>query len=287
MTTPFHIQNAENTSPLSDRQVGVLGEKWCNRWKTAICLLAKSPSEIWLGFLESFREYDIFVVIDDNTENYSEKYAGLYTNIKFIQIDNAICFAAGYTNCNTAVGFPEVIAWDKAMYLFCERELEYENVWFIEDDAFLNDEKTLLKIDGNSANINADLLTAFHEINATGDVWSGWNHWVNVVHRIDPPWAHSMVCACRIGRRLLDEIVAYKKIHGHLFFIEAMFNTIAQQCGLSIQNPIELSTIHWNTNWGIDEIDCNKLYHPMKCIADHHYIRESSQSAGRCFVPPS
>lgn len=52
--------------------------------------------------------------------------------------------------------------------------------------------------------------------------------------------------------------------------------------------PSQLSSIHWNTEWNIKEINKTQLYHPMKRIIDHSYIRESSsQSVGRCLVPPS
>ena len=239
----------------------------------ALCLLTKIPNQIWLNFLETFSNYDIYVVIDDNSTDYVKKYGGLYKNIKIIQIENEICKDNGYTNCNSAVGFPDIIAWDKALYLFCELETRYCQVWFIEDDVFLDNEDVLIRIDRHCQHSCADLLTSFHELNLDGNIWSGWNHWVNVVDRIAPPWAHSMVCACRISKSLLEKIREYKQSRGHLFFIEAMFNTIADQSGLNIQNPGELTTIHWNTTWNIHAIDKRFLYHPIKCIDDHLYIR--------------
>lgn len=239
----------------------------------ALCLLTKNPNKIWLDFLETFSQYAIYVVIDDNSVDYVKQYDEIYNNIKFIQIDNDLCRKHGYTNCNSAVGFPDIIAWDKAMYLFCEFETRYDQVWFIEDDVFLHKEDVLVRIDRDCQHSCADLLTSFHELNLDGNIWSGWNHWVNVVDRIPPPWAHSMVCACRVSKILLKKIKDYKQSRGHLFFIEAMFNTIAHQSGLNIQNPGELTTIHWNTNWDIQAIDKRLLYHPIKCIEDHLYIR--------------
>lgn len=239
----------------------------------ALCLLCKIPNEEWFVFLNDFINYDVFVIIDDNSKKYNDYYSEIYKNITIIQIDNRVCYDKCYTNCNTAVEFPEVIAWDKSMYYFNEINTLYEYVWLLEDDVFLYDEKVLISIDEKHR--QADLLTAFHEINETGEMYS-WSHWVNVIHRIELPWAHSMVCAMRVSKQLLKEIVNYKIKHGHLFFIESMFNTISHQNNLLIENPVELSTIHWNTCWNRDDIDIKKLYHPMKNMNDHIYIRNKN-----------
>ena len=240
---------------------------------SALCLLCKIPNEEWFAFLNNFTNYDVFVIIDDNSKTYADYYGETYKNINIIQIDNQECYNKCYTNCNTAVEFPEVIAWDKSMYFFNEINTLYEYVWLLEDDVFLYDEHALVSID--EKHHCADLLTAFHEINETGEMYS-WSHWVNVIHRIELPWAHSMVCAMRVSKQLLKEIVNYKNKHGHLFFIESMFNTIAHQKNLLIENPVELSTIHWNTSWNRDDIDIKKLYHPFKNIDDHIYIRNKN-----------
>jgi hypothetical protein len=239
--------------------------------KKAICLLTKSPNEIWLEFLNRFSNYDIFLIIDDNSQTYNTTYE----NIRLIQIENENCYKNEYTNCISAVEFPEVTAWDKALYLMNEIEMQYEHVWFIEDDVFLFDESALLNID--AAYESSDLLSAFHHINRETDTnsWNNWwNHWVNIVHKLELPWAHSMVCACRLSRTMLDEVVKYKNKKGALCFIEAMFNTIALHKGLIVDNPPELSTIHWRANWDINEINPTNLYHPMKNISEHKIIRD-------------
>lgn len=251
--------------------------------KRAICLLTRFVDNAWLDFLKGFVLYDIFVCVDDNSEDCQNKYGAEYSNITFIQIQNEVCREHGYTNCNSCVGFPEIISWDKAIYYFSERETSYDQVWMIEEDVFFMNENVLKTIELDFP--NSDLLTSFHSINPTGEMES-WNHWVNVIHRIDPPWAHSMVCASRISSKLFAEVKKYKTIHGHLFFIEAMFNTIAHQSNLLVDTPKQLSTVHWNTAWNRDEIDVNQVYHPFKRIEEHTYIR-ASHSAGLNLVPPS
>ena len=251
--------------------------------KRAICLLTRIVDNVWLDFLQGFQLYDIFVCVDDNSEDCQTKYGLEYPNITFIQIQNVVCREQCYTNCNSCVGFPEIISWDKAIYYFSERETSYDQVWMIEEDVFFMKEQVLETIDIEFP--DSDLLTSFHSINPTGEM-EGWNHWVNIIYRIDPPWAHSMVCASRISRKLFAGVKKYKTIHGHLFFIEAMFNTIAHQTNLLVDTPHQLSTVHWNTQWNRDEIDANQVYHPFKRIEDHTYIR-ASQSAGLNLVPPS
>jgi hypothetical protein len=242
--------------------------------RNALCLLTKIPNITWLEFLNNFKDYDVFIIIDDNTNDYNKIYDNKYRNINIIQIENTHCYKNGYTNCNSAVGFPDVISWDKALYLIGEIKKEYEHIWLIEDDVFLYDENVLKNIDKKYEKL--DLLSAFNHINHANviDSWNQWwNHWVNIYDKIDLPWAHSMVCACRISRTLLNKIIEYKNKKGQLFFIEAMFNTISLHENLSIANPIELNTIHWKTDWELNKLDMNKLYHPIKEFEDHKKIR--------------
>lgn len=245
-----------------------------------ICLLTRTLHPIWLDFLNRFSKYRIIIVVDDNSENYAEKYADYIktnTNIQIIQLPNELCREQGYTNCNSCVGFNEIISWDKALYYFNHIDTIHHggDIWFIEDDVFFMNEDTLINIDKQY--LQSDLLTSFHETNHSGEMYS-WNHWVNVVGRIELPWSHSMVCACRMSRRLLGAVDEYVKKRGQLYFIESMFNTLAQHNNMKIDNPIELSSVHWNTNWDKTDIDNTKVYHPFKNIEDHSVIRTSNSN---------
>lgn len=248
--------------------------------KPVLCLLIRilKEKEIWLDFLNSFTTYEIFVVIDDNSIDCVSEYSSQYTNIHFVQIDNEICKANGYINCNSCVGFNEVISWDKALYYFNRVYKDYTDIWFIEDDVFFLSEESIKDIDNQYT--ESDLLTAFHEVNESGEMYS-WNHWVNVINKIELPWCHSMVCACRMSRELMIKVDEYVKRHGQLYFIESIFNTLAHQNKMKIDNPSELSSVHWNTAWDKDHIDGKKIYHPFKNIDDHLYIRQKLQNSYR------
>ena len=58
-----------------------------------------------------------------------------------------------------------------------------------------------------------------------------------------------------------------------LFYHEIMFNTLAYQNNLKIDTPSELSSIHYRTNWNINNLNYDNLYHPIKDINIHHKLR--------------
>lgn len=236
--------------------------------KTAICILSRYYNETWIQFLKEFKQYDTFFVIDDMTTLYEKKING----VNIIQIPEDICREANYYNSSTVSNLKDILAWDKALYYFNRiNPKEYDHIWFLEEDVFIMSEQVLKNIDEKHPSI--DLLSAFNDINERGDINQGWNHWINVIHRIGTPWAHSLISACRLSRRLLDRIDDY--IHDRpLLFIEALFNTLALHNGYEIDHPDEMkNTITYDNKWDREQVDISKLYHPFKKIEDHEYIR--------------
>ena len=233
---------------------------------TEVCIIMRNYNKTWDDFLHKFVSYKPRMCIDNYNEN-SEPAL-----VDVIYADSEECAREGFKNSSTCANFPEVIAWDKAIRYYIQNS-DAEYIWFIEDDVFFMNEEVLKKIDEKYK--TEDLLSAFHDINTTGDLYQNrWNHWINVEGKIGLPWAHSMICACRVSRRLLMEVGEYIKTHGTMFFVEAILNTLVLQKGMSIANPEELVNIHWLTEWDRDNIDSSKLYHPFKKIEDHIYMRE-------------
>ena len=236
---------------------------------TAICILTRFYNQFWIDFLKSFTNYDVFLMVDDNVIIYEMSHE---TPIRIIQVDETLCIQHNYTHSSTAANMKDIIAWDKALYYFNHVETGYENVWFIEDDVFFVSEKTVLDIDQKYP--KSDLISAFHDINHNGDASVGWNHWFNIIHRIEPPWAHSLVCACRLSRRLLKRVDEY--LHDrHLIFIESLFNTLALHNSYEITTPSELSTIYYDHKWTEDQIvDPTRIYHPIKSLEMQKSLRQ-------------
>ena len=235
-----------------------------------ICLICLKPNEIWLDFLDKFIKYNIYIIIDDNKIDYKKLYKK-YKNLHIIQITSKICVKNGFIKMNFIIK-KLVTAWEKAMYYFSNINLEYDNIWFLEDDVFLNEEQTLINIDNKY--LNSDLLTNkyYENINGNKDNW----HWKRIQINFLPPYYCSMVCACRISKNLLLLINEYAQKYKTLFFLEALFPTIAKKNNLIYDTPEELQNISYRNTFDLDNINLNFLYHPIKNLDIQYNIREKT-----------
>jgi len=208
-----------------------------------ICIITRKPKKILLDFLKSIVHYDIYMVVDDNNEDYKDIFKYMYPNINFIQIDKNLCKDAGYMNVTLTIGRKDPSGWEKALYYFSRMNKRYNNVWFIEDDVYFYDENTLLNID--QAYPNSDLLSNKFEENKDGKL-DDW-HWDKIMSNIkfDPPYYKTMVCAVRMSNKLLECISNYAKQHNTLFFLEVMYVTLAIKNNLIYSTTPELHSIHW------------------------------------------
>ena len=177
--------------------------------KSAIALITIEPSEIWLSFLSTFQHYDIYIILD-RVEYDTRIYASTYPNIHFIQIPDSSCIAHGYIHSSymptSSLHFNEIIAWDRALYYFTQNNpLEYDHVWFFEDDTFFYDERTIREIDLKYP--EADLLCKDKNPEPKPGEW-GW-FWPVITIHFPPPYFHSPICAVRMSKHLLFHIDAY------------------------------------------------------------------------------
>lgn len=241
--------------------------------KIAIALLTVKPNNIWLKFLLTFiNNYDVYIFIDDNNIDLTD-YKNNFPELNFIQINNNECFINGYSNSSYIIK-TDPISWDKALYYFSVVNKNYDNVWFTEDDVYIDSVNNLLYLD-NKFN-NSDLIVKSNIINNNGKI-NDWHHWSQVEDTLKLPWSMSMVCICRLSKELLKNINNYTKKFKKLNFIEFLFNTIALHNNLIISNPIEFEPILYRNNWDINKINRNYFYHPLKNINDHEYIRSNNK----------
>jgi len=239
-----------------------------------LILVCHKPNPIWLEFLNSFQYYRIFIIIDDETVNY-EHLCEIYRRLNFIFIDKTNCMVTGITNmCFTLNKM--VSGWEKAFFFVVEehtRDLfkNYDNIWFMEDDVFFYDEKTLKDLDDKYP--TSDLLTAPCYLKTPEDKWL-WN----VIHtKFEEPHYHAMVCAARISRKILDRVYDYADEHKVLFFVEALIPTIAKQFDYKYDTPEELSTIQFQYDWAADTLNRSHFFHPVKNIQLHKDVREGKR----------
>jgi hypothetical protein len=165
---------------------------------------------------------------------------------------------------------------DKSLYYFCKlSKIEYENIWFLEEDVFIPTINTISDIDEKYKEY-IDLLSPSNLVfNENLKDLKKW-HWELVKKQItlDPPYATSMSCAIRVSKKLLECINEYAEKYKNLFFCEVLFNTISLQNNLKVITPIELSTIVYRKVWKDNEFNKNYLYHPIKNIKEQYRIRE-------------
>lgn len=230
----------------------------------SICIICNKPNPVLIEFYRKFVIYDIYLIIDDNTTEYKSEYE----NVKYVQINNIHCTNYGIQNLSTITLRKPVSGWDKALFFFIYINKNYENIWFIEDDIFIYDENTLRTID--EKNPVADIIcnSSFEE--AKLDEWL-WN-WIRV--EFQPPYYCGMMCACRMGRKMLDALKDYSIRHKTLFFLEACFPIIAKKYDLQYANPEEIKTVTHRNQFAIEEFNRTNIFHPAKDIILNEKIRE-------------
>lgn len=237
--------------------------------KKALCLICHKPNSIWIEFLEKFINYDIYIIVDDNSTDYKNKYK---TNVNIIQIPNDVCQKSGFIDMNFTIK-KKISGWEKAIYYFVNNP-QYEHIWFLEDDVFITSEQTLIDIDEKY--IHSDLLTNSCSENKTGHK-NDWN-WKYIHIKIEPPYYHAMCCAIRVSKELISKIASYANNYNTLFFLEALFPTLCKRDNLIYDTPDELINIVYRKKYVLSDIDTKNLYHPIKDMNKQKRFRDSLTS---------
>ncbi|MCP9927905.1 hypothetical protein [Cyanobium sp. CH-040] len=273
-----------------------------------IVFLCHRPLKSQIRFYEQFVDlgYRVDVVVDDPNWDVTSS-----SDLRIVNLLDQRCHDAGFHHFNPAVRKGLYCsAWDKALFHLTHSASPFRHCWLIEDDVFLADPGALLKLD--RAYPDADLLvgsarTVHHPSEAASgeDGWP-WFHCVPV-RQLPLPWAHGMVCAARISQRLIAAVAAFVDQHSATLerrnaarrraaamaarlrlpqswvnrigrerfpFIEFIFHTLALHHGYPVAVADELSGILWRRDWCLEEMRPDHLYHPVKAIADHPWIRE-------------
>lgn len=244
--------------------------------KNCVCIVCRVPNQIWLDFLNDIPG-DVFIVINDHIDLNTFKPG----KVRIVEIDTNECFRNGFNHANRVaqsesdirlgfvhLPFPEVTAWDKALYYFCNLNHDYDNIWFCEEDCLIYARNLFERM--NSQHENTDLLVKENNLNFEKPRWC-WNH---VRPFLSEPNGFSFVQACRLSRKLLSLVNYTARRLNRLVIIETLFNTLAMQNNLSMRHPPELSLLHWDRNLNsVDRLDPNFIYHPVKDINLHAILR--------------
>jgi hypothetical protein len=88
------------------------------------------------------------------------------------------------------------------------------------------------------------------------------------------------MCAVRFSNSMMKCINDYAKNNNTLFFLEALFPTIAIKNNLKYNNPIQMNNIIYRYDYKEENIDKNNLFHPVKDLTKHIYYRKLNETNG-------
>lgn len=265
--------------------------------KKALCIVSKIANPEWVEFLSKFNEYDVFIIADDNSEDYQKKYEN-FPKVKIFQFQDEECEKAGFTGLTRDV-HPRFIlpnksdkklvwAWDKAFYYFCVINQFYDYVWFLEEDVFIYDESSLSKIDNNYA--EEDLLSPvinLDRVEKNSNLGYPKYWWWTKICRLEnfkqltPLFYRSYAFHIRVSKKLIQKIREHAFEHRSLFFHEAFIPMICIKNNLSFSNPAELQISRPCVE--LREEDKIKIYgaeryyffHPIKNLEEHEMYRKN------------
>lgn len=234
------------------------------------CFLTRTPNKKFYNFITLLPDIDnIYICIDNNDYNIPN-YDG---KIKIIKIDNKTCINEGFQNTHSKI--KGATSREKALYYFYKNNINFDYIWFIEEDVFIPTIETIKNIDIKYPDYDL-LVSGNNIIYKKRRKW----HWrlVNkqLKGKISLPYSCSMICAIRCSKKLLECIFNHAVKYKTLFFCEVMFNTIALHNNLNVKDIEELKTIVWKNKWKKNEININNLYHPVKSIKNQYELRKST-----------
>lgn len=234
------------------------------------CFLTVTPNELCYNFVKQLpQKKNTYICIDKNDYEIPN-YDG---EVQIIKVDNKLCEGKGYKDTHSRIRGPT--SREKALYYFIENRIQFDFIWFIEEDVLIPTTTTLEHIDRKYP--DQDLLVRDHEIIYRKK--KNW-HWRLVNNqlrgKLDLPYASTKgagICAIRCSKKMIDCVQAFVAQHNTLFFCEAVFNTIALHNKLNVKGIKELRTIVWRKNWEKHEIKKTNLYHPVKSMKKQYEMR--------------
>ena len=262
--------------------------------KIIICILCLTPNETYLEFISLLNneKYNVYICVDNNKYIPNKKWLN---KLNFIQLDNITCENAGY---NSLVGYfnNKACSKDKALYYFNNNNIDFEYIWFIEDDTFIPSLVTIKNIDCKYPNYDMLSPKISHE-NIHDWYWGPkliYSQFYlllkqgaeGVIRLSDkesysyfdlkyPFRLQSMTCAIRLSKNFMTKIHNFASNYKRLFMDELFFLYIANVNNLRLKVISELEeTIAFRYRWKIQDININNLYHPIKNYYLQKYIRE-------------
>jgi len=229
-----------------------------NKMNTIICFVATDKHSYLEEQVDRYKPYfkDVFIMIDKCYDDLELPYL----QVKHSDTNYKNVFYTSKTKCKDSYS-----SWSKSLEYF--KDLNADNIWFIEYDVFIPNVDMLL-----SLNKNKEHLLVKDNIPYTGKrgEWSHWRQFKRAnITDFGENWFHSMTCMCRLSKDLLRLIHEFSKTHNKLFFHEILFNTLAENHNLSIKLIDELEKViymgnHKKNSYELTDVSNDYIYHPVK-----------------------
>lgn len=233
-----------------------------------LCIISKNPEKRWCVFLNAFKKYKVYIIVDNNDYDLTE-YKSTYKNIVFLKIEDTKCKTNGYVNGEFS-GNKVINGWDKALYYFGVENKNYDFLWLLEDDVFFHNEDTLFQIDNQYK--TEDLLSNVYYPNSDKNRVNPWK-WDEVNIAYSEPYYSGSMYSVRASKKMITCINEYALKNKQIFYIEALFPTVAMKNSLKLVTPTELSNVEIVANYERKDVNKKNVYHPEKELSIHLYYR--------------
>jgi len=299
---------AANSSQLSlppeevQRKLG-----YSNNGRIAVVYIGNKPALETVEFAADIAGnclFDVYVVADDNS--YVSPSLDLMRPLRdlpqplpqvpcspgkprpvaLLQYDDETVIAHNFTGMNRFINEKKAKAlkkplavgsWEKAVYaLFNEPVLnQYAYYVLIEEDTFVPSVRALEKLVSKQIAFDVDFAAPILK------PWEAkWPFWTDFERANMPkPWFQGMVNFVCFSDRYLHKLRLFHQYWGHLFFLESMFNTIAEtSVDLVVNRPVELVTVQYHAKERFSGDDMIKyidnIYHPVRAPTLRKGIRD-------------
>ena len=226
-----------------------------------ICVLTYQPQQELIDFYETLtNDYDVYIAIDDNNHQVN------VDKIKIIKIDRQEAIDNYFFNSseyNPKFRKLKVIAKDKALYYFYINKIDYDNIWFIEDDVYFYSKDTILNIDKQYPNTN--FLCKNCIVFDTNEKINKMYH--SKYYYSSPfsmPYFQGLICMMRCPKILINEIFEFALTNKQFCMDEIMFHTICINNKITMEHPKEFFGLIFRRKHHLKQYQKNIIYHPIK-----------------------
>jgi hypothetical protein len=181
----------------------------------------------------------------------------------------------GFSNLTRSEYIKKPSAWDKAFYAIYNNELldMYNYFFFIEDDVYSKNYKSIINFFNDSIQYKEDLITKCVRPKSHHPTWRRWEE--EYVNDFKYP-SQSFNPLCRLSKTLVEKIIQYRTYNNKFNFHEILIASLCLEYNLSYINYIEDEILKQH----IGNFTYAPIYTTEDIIDDliHHPVKESKDS---------